>query len=404
MSRVGTRGDVVARRGPAIWSVTAVAALAVFAVAPQHASAAIEFEKGMPFPVPGNGATAIAAADLNNDGDPDLAIANNVTDDVAAFLGGSGTAFTSVGATVAAHDHPIDLVLGNFGKDGNRDVAVANRGSDDVSVLRGLGTGSFESAVNYPVGDGPGGVSDSPSAIARTDLTGDGDPDLVVADEGSSRVSVLPGAGGTSFGPPVNFPVGLAPIRVVVGNFNADQDSYPDVAVTEFGRRFVVLFGRAPIAGQPRFYQPKTYKGPVGFHEALAVGDFNLDDDPDLVMATEGSNHEHLAVDFGAPGKAFEKPQYLFTKKGDFGPDIAVDDFDINGYPDVAMTRAAFSFPANGAVTVRGAGPGGFAPAVNVKFGQRPSWLASGDFDGDLDADLAVLIGNDVEVLESIVL
>jgi VCBS repeat protein len=404
MKGVGTRADVVAGRDVRIWSVTAAVALAALVAAPQHASAAIEFAKGMPFPVPGNGATAITAGDLNNDGDPDLAVANHVTNDVASFLGGTGTTFTSVGATVATHTGPTDLVMGNFGVDNKRDVAVANSGSDDVSVLRGLGTGSFEPAVNYPVGDGPGGVSDSPSAIARADLTGDGDPDLVVADEGSSQVSVLPGAGGTSFGPAVNFPVGLAPIRVVVGNFNSDQDAYPDVAVTESGRRFAVLFGRAPVVGEPRFYTAKTYKGPVGFHTALAVGDFNLDNDPDLVMASSNSNHDHLAVNFGAPGKAFEKPQYLYTKGGDFGPDATVDDFDINGFPDIAMTRAAFSFPANGAVTVLGAGPGGFAPPVNVKFGQRTSWLASGDFDGDTDADLAVLIGNDVVILESIVL
>ena len=68
--------------------------------------------------------------------------------------------------------------------DGVEDLAVSNFASDNVSVLWGTGSGGFQSAQNFPAGDGP-------AFVIGARLNGDGFPDLAVANQNSNNVSVL---------------------------------------------------------------------------------------------------------------------------------------------------------------------------------------------------------------------
>ncbi len=43
---------------------------------------------------------------------------------------------------------PEAVAVGDFNNDGNPDVAVANYGSNNVSILLGNGDGTFQPAVN----------------------------------------------------------------------------------------------------------------------------------------------------------------------------------------------------------------------------------------------------------------
>ncbi len=74
-------------------------------------------------------------------------------------------------AALRGAGHPLDLV-------------TANEGGSTISVLLGNGDGSFQAPVTYTVGS-------NPIAVAIGDLTGDGIPDIAVANYGSATVSVL---------------------------------------------------------------------------------------------------------------------------------------------------------------------------------------------------------------------
>ena len=98
----------------------------------------------------------------------------------------------------------------------------------------GNGDGTFKAAVNYAVGLVPLGV-------AVGDFNNDGKLDLVTANGnldvftkfplGGGSVSVLLGNGDGTFGPAVNYAVGVAPTDVAVGDFN--KDGHPDVVVPD---------------------------------------------------------------------------------------------------------------------------------------------------------------------------
>jgi predicted nucleotidyltransferase len=84
----------------------------------------------------------------------------------------------------------VSVAVGDFNGDSDPDLAVANEVSDNVSVLLGDGSGGFGAASNFGVGDGP-------RSVAVGDFNGDSDPDLAVANFDSDNVSVLLGDGST---------------------------------------------------------------------------------------------------------------------------------------------------------------------------------------------------------------
>ncbi len=58
--------------------------------------------------------------------------------------------------------------------------------SDNVSVLLGNGDGTFQTSIEY-------GAGDAPISTSSADFTGDSNKDLVVANQDSGTVSILPG-------------------------------------------------------------------------------------------------------------------------------------------------------------------------------------------------------------------
>jgi VCBS repeat-containing protein len=290
----------------------------------------------------GDFADSVAVGDFNRDGHPDLAVANGNANTVSVLLGSSNGSFTAR-ATVAAGSFPASVAVGDFNQDGNPDLAVADKDSGVISVLRGDGTGGFATAGTIASDSYPLSSLRGPASVAVGDFNGDGDPDLAVANQLSGDISVLFGANATGFTGPIVVASGTDPVdpvsdpvSVAVGDFN--QDGNPDLAVAEQSPGQVrVLLGDAGGTFTTAAKVPPENQADGGL-SWVAVGDFNGDGDPDLAAAN--MNTGNVEVLLGGAGGSFTGPTNFSA--GSSLASVAVGDFNGDGKPDLAVANTTF--------------------------------------------------------------
>jgi predicted NUDIX family NTP pyrophosphohydrolase len=169
-----------------------------------------------------DGPVSVAAGDFNGDQDPDLAVANEYSDNISVLLGGASGGFgAATNFSTGDFTFPFSIAAGDFDADQDPDLAVASIITGNVSVLLGGAGGTFGTPpTDYPAGE-------TPYAVAVGEFNGDNDPDLVVANQRLfnpvGNVSVLLGGPGGSFGAPATYTTGAEPSSVAVADFNGDS-------------------------------------------------------------------------------------------------------------------------------------------------------------------------------------
>lgn len=182
--------------------------------------------------------SAIALADINKDGKPDLVLANQMTNNISVFLWNDTTkAFVfKANYTTGANTNPRGIVLGDFVGDSNIDVAVSTSvASPQIAVMTGDGTGAFGTAATFASGQVNG---DAPLGMASADFDADGAPDIVTTLSASNYIAVLRNRNKSPQAPDY-FTTGQKPQAVAVGDLN--NDGKPDLAVANTGDNQVAI-------------------------------------------------------------------------------------------------------------------------------------------------------------------
>ncbi len=272
---------------------------------------------------------------------------------------------------VTVGNSPDALIIGDIEGNGKPDLVVANQGSSLLSVLRGLGNGFFQSLPNQATGQ-------SPRAVAAADLNRDGRLDLVVANFASNNVSVLLGNGNGTFRP-FTILSATAPAALVAADFN--RDGRLDLAVVESTSNTVSIFLGDGNGG----FLPLLTAG-VGDHPmSIAVSDFNDDGKPDLAVANLNSGD--ISILLGNGNGTFQQARNFAA--GPLPAMVTLGDFNGDGEMDLAIANAT-GFSTSFISVLLGLGNGAFQAPRSFVAGSNASFLVAGDFNLDGKLDLAV--------------
>jgi hypothetical protein len=290
---------------------------------------------------------------------------------------------------------PQAVAAGDFTGDGTPDLVVANTGGATVSVVVGNGDGTFQPAVDSATGY-------SPLSVAVGDFNGDGNMDVATANAGD--VSVLLGNGDGTFAAPTSIGLGSSPQSVAVGDFNGDGTLDLGVTSNVYYGGYYGYYGWYPgyYAGQATvlvgngdgsFAAPVTSWAGYGFHTGAATGDFNGDGAQDFAAAN--FDYWTATVFFGDGAGNLSGPSD--ASAGPYPWAVAAGDLNADGRADLAVAdRYA------GEVSVLLANDTGwFAPAQGYAAGNQPTAVVLGDFNHDTRPDIATAdsAGDGINVL-----
>lgn len=335
-------------------------------------------------PIPGT-ALRMIAADFNNDGNLDIAVAAGAAED-PSFLtillgdgrGGLSQADTFDTGPLAAH-----LAAGDFNRDGKLDIVTTNKGVFEDSI---------DNAGNISVftGDGFGNMGiflaleSEPTGVAAGDLDSDGYSDLVISNASGNRVDVLVGDGLGGFSRLGSVRVETGPTSIAIADFNNDQ--IPDIVVANsVSNSLSVLLGNGNATFQQAIHTPVEAEIPI----SLVAADFDCDGKQDVAVANLGSNN--VKILYGNGDGTFTRSATL--SGGNMNGPISLVNAHFNGTQGWGLAVANENsdgvsiFLANGCV----AGSEFVeAPAVTLPAGAHPRWVSAGDFNNDRIVDLAV--------------
>ncbi len=318
----------------------------------------------------GDMADSITAGDFRQNGTQDVAIAYMEDNKVRTLAVATGAI-----NTYQVGNQPYDVVSGDLNADGYPDLVTANTGDGTVSVLLNkgaTGSGTFATAVAYPVGH-------SPFQVALGDLNGDGIPDLAVTNNGDNTVSILYGVKGGTFVAGPTLSTGTQPYGIVIGDFNYDGKN--DIAVTCYSTSQLYIFTNT---GNDTFGSPGVYttdSNPAG----LVIGDFNRDGKIDIVTGNTTANDVSF---FAGIGDGTFQPGVI-SPSLNFPVSIAAGDINGDGIPDIVGVAPNY----DEVVVTLGHGDGTFgtiSQRLPFAAGQQPWAVALDDFNNDGKLDMAV--------------
>ncbi len=348
-------------------------------------------------------AVGFSIADLDNDGDNDLAVAFlDVSTPTRHSLqifqnNGSGTLTPMPKIFLEYPFPPDDITTGDFNNDGIRDIAALVGSVYDsgimVMVTYGRGDCTYSGEKYY-------GVSSS-SSIFSADINRDGKIDLITASSFllQTDYSQYPGLSNNTVSVLVNdnlrgFKAPLVklwgPNFIDAADFN--NDGYKDM-VSSWTTIFHDL-SSADISINDRrdgFFEEVSYASPAAL-TGMKTGDFNGDGKADAVTThATYDNILQIAVYFGDGSGSLGTP--VVTPLAHAVNKMIVGDFNLDGKDDL------FVLDSTGKrFCMLSAGNGSFVIAPPISLSNANNGIQKGDFNGDHKLDLVITDGSSVKL------
>jgi hypothetical protein len=272
----------------------------------------------------------LVAADLNADGHMDAATANTSSHHVSVLLSDRSLTFrparsypilaSAPGQSGAAS--PRAIVAADLDQDGSVDLAVANQGrysiselGGSISILWNQGNGTFFPGPYMPLVGIPVGV-------AMADLDGDSDVDLAAPHDVAGGVSILSNEGSRRFAPALELDV-PTPASLGIGDLEGDGDQ--DLV---FPSRSNGVLCSVRNAGDGQFEAPETTPlSSSNLSGAFHIADLDGDDRVDAMVGL--GSYIHVYVNDGGGALALQEERLFAVQP------IALDASDLDGDGDL---------------------------------------------------------------------
>ncbi|HLX69361.1 MAG TPA: FG-GAP-like repeat-containing protein, partial [Verrucomicrobiae bacterium] len=367
----------------------------------------------------------LLVGDLDGDGKPDVVVFNaqDATVWVYRNISSNGmlTAASFAAPVILTSAPPINIAggvptLADVDGDGRLDIVVPNFDAGTVSVFQNLSTpgsltsGSFAPRMDYAVGT-------QPLSVVVSDLDGDGRPDIIAANFGSSTVSVLKNlsTGGllksNSFASPITLNTPSSPSQVAAADI--DGDGKIDIVTVNYGgaANAVSIFRNTSSGGNISFASRVDLSAAAGQDEALAVADMDGDGKLDLIVSCDAGPGFSVFRNIGSPGSitagSFAAPANFFSAGGLIHRGgIALGDIDGDGRPDVAVVDQD---SGNLFLYRNLSSPGSFDGARSLELpvtfpsGYNSAMVAIDDLNGDGQPDIVIAntYGNNLTIWQN---
>ena len=222
---------------------------------------------------------SLAVGDFDSDGQPEFVLSNTSIDQLSIQYGETQSFVQGRSQGLQA---PGQVAVADLNGDGNPDIIVVNQGENDILVYLGLGGNEFAAPLQFFTGTDPVGLT-------VADLTGNGVPDLIVANAGSNDLSIFIGVGqgaNWKLEPRPRLPVGDEPVSTTVADVYGD--GIPDIICVDQGSDDVVVLRGL---GDGFFDDSDPLVLPAGPSPIRAfVGKFDAAPGLDLAMLDSGSS------------------------------------------------------------------------------------------------------------------
>jgi hypothetical protein len=330
----------------------------------------------------------LGIGDLNNDGSPDLVIANSDSNSFVVIINNNGnfqfpqlTTFTDSNLRIRS------LTIGQAIGDNNLDIVFGtgttfSEGVNQVAIFAGNGSGIFSSTnpVVAPTGT-------FPASVVIGELNGDGINDIATANSNSGDISVLLNWN-DRFGPNT-FPSTNQVTTIAAADFNGDGNLDTATGSAQSfgsgGPNLIFSFGNG--AGGISGTQPMI---PAPLPQSIIGRDVNNDSRTDLIVAGNNSNQNGSSIgvylNTGDNTRLFQTIPDWSANLGFTIDNLILEDFTNDGIRDIAVS----SLNSNSVALFNGRANGQFGiPTIFATPVTSPT-IAAGDFNSDNNLDLAV--------------
>ncbi len=323
-----------------------------------------------------NGARAVHAADLDGDGDVDVVCLGYEGDQVGWFqnLDGAGS-FSALQLLAVAPDAPHGLDSADLDGDGDLDLAVASHHDNSVRWLENLGsaTAFSEHLVDAQVG---GAVS-----VRCADLSGDELPDLLVAGYNAGAVYLLLNDAGQP-GQFAGGPIAAGLVQPITAQA-ADLDGDGDLDVAALSHEDGLSHWYRNVNGTGVGWEEEEAHWMLGSPGLdMALGDLNGDSVIDVALALE----EGVCWQDGRGRSTWERAWVNWVLRSIRFDTLRTGDVDGDGDADLMVydTHSDELLWLENLLSEMGWSTGQ-ALAVNLEVSRGPAWA---DMDGDGLSDL----------------